>query len=107
LKTLYPALNAYHIRNSAVIISRLATGLGALILAATTTVEGVVGLAYASSHSCVAGIDATGRVLNCMICPLLFVATDALWIAAKAVAIAKHRSNLEVATIACKISSRI
>ena len=103
---MYAALNAYHVRNSAVIIRRLTTGLGALVLAATMAVEGIVGLIHVSSHNCVDSIDeATGRVLDCVICRLLFVvATDALWITAKAVIAAMQKSILEVATIVFKIA---
>ena len=103
---MYAALNAYHVRNSAVIIRRLATGLDALVLAATTAVEGIIGVIHISSHNCVVSIDeATGRVLDCVICRLLFVvATDALWIAAKAVIAVMHKSILEVATIVFKIA---
>ena len=103
---MYAALNAYHVTKSAVIIRRLATGLDALILAATTAVKGIVGVINVSSHNCVASIDeATGRVFDCVICRLLFVvATDALWIDAKAVIAAMQKSTLEVATIVFKIA---
>jgi len=84
------------VRNSAVITSRLA--LGVLALLATIAAEDVVGLMVAS-HNCMAGVAATGRVVDCTLPLLLFVTTDELSIKANAIIAAMHRSTLEVATI--------